>query len=216
MIPTLRVSPEDEDLAAVASWHPTGQYWYVGPQKLVQLIADRIQPDRAKKVPLRDNDQSNLVRENLILQPSMQTLVLLSLDDEDLRPLLTKVGGRYAAITVHGQSVPLHRIIAKRMGLDLSEHIDHINGNELDNRRENLRSATNAENLMNQKLCSNNTSGFKGVIWRKDRNKWQAKIMVHGKTQHLGYSNCKIEAAKAYDNAARELFGEFARLNFPV
>jgi hypothetical protein len=91
--------------------------------------------------------------------------------------------------------------------------VDHRNGDGLDNRRANLRPASVSENAMNRGLAANNTSGFKGVS--RKRNRWQAAIKLDGNTRYLGMFATPEEAARAYDAAAREFFGEFARLNFP-
>ncbi|HEY8663131.1 MAG TPA: AP2 domain-containing protein [Propionibacteriaceae bacterium] len=91
--------------------------------------------------------------------------------------------------------------------------VDHINGDGLDNRRENLRPATVATNLMNRGVQSNNTSGFKGVT-RRD-SKWRAQISTKDNYFHLGIFATPEDAARAYDAAAAELFGEFAWPNFP-
>ena len=88
--------------------------------------------------------------------------------------------------------------------------IDHINGSKGDNRIENLRQATRSQNLANQKINSVNTSGLKGVSWRKDRNKWHTQIRVSGKLKHLGYYIDKHEAHVAYCKAADKYHGEFA------
>lgn len=97
--------------------------------------------------------------------------------------------------------------------------VDHINGNKLDNRKENLRVCTSRENTINSKIRSDSTTGFKGVTKKKWGTKGQfkycARITVEGgKRVHLGYFNKAEDAAKAYDKAAKELHGEFARLNF--
>lgn len=92
---------------------------------------------------------------------------------------------------------------------------DHINGNGLDNQRHNLRLATHSQNGMNSKVASNNTSGFKGVHWCKPKNCWAMQIQC-GDVQYRksGFLNAE-EAGRHYDTKARELAGEFARLNFP-
>lgn len=87
--------------------------------------------------------------------------------------------------------------------------VDHINGNRLDNRRENLRICTHAKNMVNRGVYKNNTSKFKGVSKHKGENKWRA--IVAGK--QIGQFDTDIEAARAYNAKMIELHGEFAKLN---
>lgn len=91
--------------------------------------------------------------------------------------------------------------------------IDHINGNRLDNQRSNLRVCTRAENNKNRGMNSNNTSGYKGVYWNDIGKKWQVFICINQKPTHMGLFKTKKEAALAYNEAAKEHYGEFARLN---
>jgi hypothetical protein len=107
--------------------------------------------------------------------------------------------------------VRMHMVILKApAGLE----VDHKNGNGLDNRRDNLRLATRSQNKRNGIKLEGTSSIYKGVSWRKNLGKWQAIIYLP-KLTYLGSFNDEIEAARAYDAAAREHFGEFARLNFP-
>lgn len=92
---------------------------------------------------------------------------------------------------------------------------DHINHNALDNRKSNLRIVTASENQHNCRKRKDNTSGHKGVVYSKAGKKWYAQISVNGGHKYLGSFSDKIAAAHAYDRAARELFGEYACLNFP-
>lgn len=91
--------------------------------------------------------------------------------------------------------------------------VDHINGNALDNRRENLRICTHAQNLMNQKPQIGKSSKYKGVSWDKRRNKWEAYIMLNDKKVSLGRFDIESDAARAYDKKASVAFGEFANTN---
>lgn len=92
----------------------------------------------------------------------------------------------------------IHRVIwAMVNGEWPSDQVDHINGDKLDNRPENLRDVTSQENLRNQKMYCNNTSGHTGVRWYKGRRKWRATIHVSGKRTHLGYFTSKDDAIAA-------------------
>jgi len=88
---------------------------------------------------------------------------------------------------------------------------DHKDRNKLNNLDSNFRICTNAENLRNREKSKNNTSGFKGVI--KNRNKWRSVIRVNNELIQLGTFISKIEAARAYNLAAKKYHGEFAKLN---
>jgi|SRR5690606_5995401 len=107
-------------------------------------------------------------------------------------------------------SLAMHRAI---MQPPPGMQVDHINGDRLDNRRCNLRIVTNQQNSFNRQP-QKATSQYKGVGWYKPYQKWRAKIKINGKTKHLGYFDDEKEAALAYDRAARELFGEYAKTNF--
>lgn len=97
--------------------------------------------------------------------------------------------------------------------------VDHIDGNGLNNRRMNLRTSDYAQNARNRKLGATNTSGFKGVQANRDCKRtgkpWLAAAKFEGIRHWMGPFETAEEAATAYDVKASELFGEFARLNFP-
>lgn len=92
---------------------------------------------------------------------------------------------------------------------------DHWDGNGLDNRRANLRYAVYGQNAANSRRPATNTSGFKGAFWNRQRNCWFASITVDGRTKYLGRFASAEAAARAYDAKAKEVHGDFARLNFP-
>lgn len=122
--------------------------------------------------------------------------------------------GGYAARRVgsrkSNKEVYMHRFIT--MAPD-EYQVDHINQNKLDNREENLRVVSPKKNYFNRKMLSNNTTGYKGVCYDKSRNKFIATISANKKHYNLGRFKTAVEAAKAYNNAAIELHGEFAHLN---
>jgi hypothetical protein len=94
-----------------------------------------------------------------------------------------------------------------------THEIDHKNGNGLDNRKANLREATRSQQTANARKTSKPTSSvYKGVV--RCRGAWRAQIQPDGKCIYLGSFQSEEEAARAYDDAAREVFGEFANTNF--
>ena len=128
-----------------------------------------------------------------------------------------KRGNTYYAVTNIKQkdgsfkSVRMHRLI---MNPKSDKQIDHKDGNGLNNQRSNLRECFQINNLCNQRKQKNTSSVYKGVYWFKRTKIWRTQITSNYKHIHLGYFNTEIEAAKAYDKAALELFGKYAKPNF--
>lgn len=119
----------------------------------------------------------------------------------------------YARTQIGGKAIPMHRMIMQaELGMaalkGLKLEVDHINGNGLDNRRCNLRLATRSQNKANTSA----RNGYKGIKFFC--GKWRAKITFHNRTMYIGSYDTAVEAAKAYDATAKELFGEYAKLNF--
>lgn len=115
----------------------------------------------------------------------------------------------YVQVMVDRQPMTAHRIVwAMVHGSWPNGHIDHINGDTADNRPENLREATHAENLQNRGLPRNNTLGVKGVGVTAN-GKYVARVRAFNKTHHIGTFSSLAEAAKAYEEAAKRVFGEF-------
>ncbi len=111
-------------------------------------------------------------------------------------------------------TIGMHRQI---MNAPKGAVVDHMNHNGLDNRRENLRICTPAENGRNSRPHSQSKSSrFKGVYWNTKVRKWRAEIQVDCARIYLGTFNNEFEAANAYDHAAMRCHGEFAWLNFPL
>jgi hypothetical protein len=115
-------------------------------------------------------------------------------------------------------NVFVHREILGLLPCELAGmRVDHVDGNGLNNRRSNLRICTNSQNSMNRRPIRNKRyTSFKGIYFEPERLLWVAAIQVNGKTIKLGRFRQEEEAARAYDQAAKQHFGEFARLNFPV
>jgi hypothetical protein len=107
----------------------------------------------------------------------------------------------------------MHREV---MGFPKGMLVDHRNHDTLDNRKENLRIATHSQNTCNKqdkrKGCS---SQFRGVSFDRKRKYWNVQVVREGKYVFFGRYKDEVEAAKAYDEAAKKYHGEFARLNFP-
>ena len=108
-------------------------------------------------------------------------------------------------------TLALHRFL---MNTPKGFDTDHINGDKLDNRRSNLRICTRSQNSMNSRRKKYFTSKYKGVSWYKRDKCWRSYVNLSGKQFHLGYFDSEIQAAKAYDMKAIEIYGNFACLNF--
>ena len=120
--------------------------------------------------------------------------------------------------TINKKKIRLHHFL---LGNEPGTVIDHIDGNTLNNQRSNLRRCSHAENMRNRKQKGrNNTSGYKGVYYYSAqkhihmKKRWAARIDKDNKVIFLGYFDTAEAAARAYDNAAIEYHGEFAKLNF--
>jgi hypothetical protein len=105
----------------------------------------------------------------------------------------------------------MHRLIIG--ATQPTQLVDHVNGNGLDNQKENLRFCTNSQNAMNRKQGWG-SSLYKGVSYKKATDRWVSRIMLDYKYTYLGSFLSEEAAAKAYDKAAIETYGEFANLNF--
>jgi hypothetical protein len=108
--------------------------------------------------------------------------------------------------------VKMHRQIL-RLLLEPTIRVDHKNCDGLDNRRENLRIATILQNNANTSKHSDGSSMYKGVSWDTINSKWKAQVRHKGKNYNLGRFTSEEDAAIAYNDKAKEFFGEFARLN---
>lgn len=113
----------------------------------------------------------------------------------------------YIAIVPETRALHLHRLIVD------FEIVDHINRNRLDNRKANLRSATHGQNMVNTGPQKRNRSGYKGVYINK--KSYRVRITSNGKSVYIGTYKTAVEAALAYDEAAKKYHGEFAYLNLP-
>lgn len=121
-------------------------------------------------------------------------------------------GKLYAMRKCSGKMIAMHNVV---LPVKKGSHTDHINGNTLDNRKANLRECTPAQNIQNSVLRKDNKTGFKGVHWHKKNRHFRTRIEVNGKRISLKTHKTALDAAKAYDNAARKYYGQYARLNFP-
>lgn len=137
-----------------------------------------------------------------------------TIDDEDYPKISAYRWGLDQAGYVRAfkgkEKIYVHRLI---MEAGKGENIDHVSGVKKDNRRSNLRKCTQAQNIANSRKQKNTTSVFKGVTWDKARNKFLARLGMNGKGKNLGRYEKEVDAAKAYNEAAFDFYGEFARLN---
>ena len=119
----------------------------------------------------------------------------------------------YAARTLHvkgkKRKIYMHRVIAKA---EDGVEVDHINGNGLDNRLENIRITSRKWNSKNYRKPVTNTSGEKGVSWSRGKNKWHATISNGNKDIHIGYFENIVDASNAYKKAAKKYHRDFVRM----
>lgn len=117
----------------------------------------------------------------------------------------------HATTVVNGKTVYIQRLI---LG-EPDGVVDHINKNKLDNQRRNLRVLSPSQMRMVDGPRRGGTSSFKGVSWSANRQRWVACITIAGENRQLGYYDNEVAAAQAYDDAARQHYGEIAYLNIP-
>lgn len=122
------------------------------------------------------------------------------------RNVRTHGGGYYRMVCMHDY------ILLPDPGI----YVDHINSDRLDNRRANLRLCSHAENIRNQSMKSNNTSGYKGVCWDSSVERWRTTVTKDGRKIYIGVFVDAHAAALAYDEAALFHFGEFAKTNASI
>lgn len=118
-------------------------------------------------------------------------------------------GTWYAFTDGVGKTTAMHRLV---LNAQVGEEVDHRNNDGLDNTKRNLRVVTHTQNLQNRRPSNRYT--FKGVSYHDGAQKYRARITKDGKQIHLGFFVDDVDAAKAYDEAAKELFGEHAQTNF--
>jgi hypothetical protein len=169
------------------------------------------------------------VKRHAVIQPPDASYRLIPLtqnqnaivDAEDFERLLhwnwsaqwnPKTKSFYAVTTVNYGKVHMHRLLLDVVGKE-GIQVDHENKDTLDNRKYNLRPATNSQNLMNRGITRKNKSGFKGVYWAPKRSLWIAHARVNGKSYHLGEFKTVEGAACAFDLFAILNHKEFARTN---
>lgn len=120
-------------------------------------------------------------------------------------------GQGYRRIYVDGKPYKGHRLAWFYMTGQWPREVDHINGDRSDNSWANLREVTRSQNKMNFSVYRSNSSGYPGVSYYRRTGKWKAQIQKAGQKTFLGYHDTPEQAAAAYERAANELFGEYAR-----
>jgi hypothetical protein len=125
-------------------------------------------------------------------------------------PAGNRASNGYHVIRFRGVHYKAHRIAWLLMtGEWPADQIDHRDLNRSNNRWSNLRAASAGQNVINRRLQSNNSSGRRGVVFNRQRRKWQVQIGANGKLHYLGCFESKEEAAATYLAAAKIHFGEF-------
>lgn len=134
---------------------------------------------------------------------------------ETLREPPRRNDGPYAFASIGAKQAGKRTVLYMHVLIMGRPYIDHADHDGLNNQRSNLRPATDQQNRRNGRKRLGYSSQYKGVFWNKNKRRWQALLTVDSRPRKLGFYISEIEAALAYDDAAREIFGEFACLNFP-
>lgn len=178
-------------------------------------LVDRHIP-QAAFLPQQENGQFNAFVESNMKKIPLTKNKFALVDDEDYDFLMQwkwYFNGKYAVRNIGGRknksTVFMHHLLCETPKL---KQTDHVNMIKLDNRRKNLRAVSAKDNKGNEGLRANNTSGYKGVVWCKNRKKWVARLGTKPQ-KYLGGFSSKIEAARSYNVAAAKYFKECARLN---
>jgi hypothetical protein len=146
--------------------------------------------------------EDGLVRRKVKRGPRLAHAVVGSVD-----------GKGYLHVNVEGKFVRLHKLIYFLFHKTVPQEVDHKDRDRRNNRIDNLRGATRQQNSGNIGMFKHNTSGFKGVVYIKGKNKWDARIKINGKQVYLGRRSTPEEASQLYEAAARQHFGEFVGKN---
>lgn len=159
-----------------------------------------------------------------IIELTQQQITLVS--DEDFEWLSTikwnaefksdyADGGKFMARgSLKGKSVYVHRLVmaeVMKRPLLRTEWVDHIDGEPLNNQRENLRIVTPSQSSRNRKIKCANATGYMGVRFHRGPVMWSAVIKIDGKRHKLGMFDTRIQASEAYQKAVEELFSEYTR-----
>lgn len=164
------------------------------------------------------SDRGNLFMKEIKLSPSVHGQFYAQVDDSNFDELNKhrwypiKDHNTFYAVRMKRENGTfkmyiMHRVI---MGAKDGEIVDHQDRNGLNNQEYNLRKCTHSQNMANRKSAKNSSSKYLGVTWNKALRKWKATVQ----DKYLGYYAVEEDAARAYDEKAKELFGEFANLNF--
>jgi len=136
--------------------------------------------------------------------PLSNSELLVEVSEEDYFTLLLLgpwfLGSRGYARTTRKPHEYLHHLVIKRMGLIITDEVDHIDRNTCNSKRTNLRLATSSEQKVNQRLRSSNTTGHKCIYWHTQRQKWYVHVQRNKKVVHVGLFATIEEAIRARDN----------------
>lgn len=174
------------------------------------------------KIKLGINDNIKIIDDNNNYAVSDNGDVYNLNFGKKLKPFVVgKPDKQYYAVSLYNDGIVTrlknHRLVALAFIYndqpEFKTMVDHKDGNKLNNNVSNLRWSTSSQNSQNMSKPQNTSSRWKGVHWNKHKEKWQARITYDGTLKHLGYFHNEAEAARKYDEHAKEKFGEFAKLN---
>ena len=184
--------------------------------KAIESIKNRNKEDNPSKYFIRktnDNYIDEIGVGHIIMSNTNNEMLCDAECMNDLLKYYWNEKNGYARSSENRKKVYAHRLVVNAGDYNVNNQVDHINGNTLDNRRENLRIVTSRQNGLNSEIRKDNTSGVTGVCWDKNRQQWLVRVYENEVAIYLGYFDKFEDAINARRKGENEYYGEYGYNN---